>query len=748
MAATRSRGGARGGGAGRVGSPGGRGRRKSATFGSFLEPVLGRLQALARRLGRVLLARGPLILVGTGTLFLVLMVAFLYFVPLPPPVVPVATRVLDRNGELVGSLFSQNRIPVPLSQMPETLKQGFVALEDERFYEHHGLDPIGIIRAAVRNVRAGEIVEGGSTITQQVARILYLTQEVTFTRKIVEALLALKLERAFTKQELLELYLNGLYLGSGTFGVEVAAQTYFGKSVGELDLPETAMIAGLAANPEGFSPFNRPERALSRRNLVLDFWAEKGVITAEAAARAKEEPVALATVGPPEQVGRYFMDYIVTLIKEAQAQGARLPSLGDLYVGGYRIYTTLDVRMQRAADEAVDKWMPAGEKNAAGVTQPQVGLVAMDPANGYILAMVGGRSFAETQLNRAVPPGEIGDGMRRQPGSAFKPFLYAAVLDSGFPLISEQVCEPVEFPSGSGRPYVPTDYGSRQYHYAALTIREAVRISDNVVAVKWAARIGAQKEKQFAQRMGIDSPLTNDLSLALGSSEVSVLEMARVYSTMANGGFRVQPQALLRVEDRFGRVIYDPGRAPRGLAPERALDERVAFLMNELLKEPFKSGGTAAHLLRFFSRPAGGKTGTTDSQHDAWFVGYTPQISCAVWVGNDQPSPLPGYGGTLAGPVWANFMAAAHEGLRVVDFPEPAGIVRLEVCAETGLLPNPTCPRVEELFIEGTEPRQRHRQFHIPAPDGDRTSLPDPGLTTGELPEYVEHWEGVEEASD
>ncbi len=731
MAATRSgdglRGGRHSGDAGR-GASTGVGRRVAGAGGTTGFGGRGRRRAaaapvrFARRVAGVILARGPVILVATGTLFLLAMVFFLYFVPLPAPTVPVATRVFDRDGELVGSLFSQNRVPVPLSQVPEVLRKGIVALEDERFYEHHGIDAIGVLRAAWRNLRAGRIVEGGSTITAQVARTLYLTHEVTISRKVVEALLALKLERTYSKSEILEMYLNEIYLGNGSYGVEVAAETYFGKSVRDLTLAEAAVIAGLPSNPEGYSPYNHPDRALSRRNFVLDFWARKGIITAEQAARAKEEAITLSSAGPPEQIGQYFMDYVVTLIKEAQARGAKLPTLSELYVGGYRIYTSLDVRMQRAAEKAVRDWAPKGEKDAKGVTQPQVALVAMDPTNGYVLAMVGGRSFAETQLNRAVPRGSLAEGMVRQPGSSFKPFLYTAVISSGFPLTSTQVCEPVEFPSGSGKPYSPTDYGSRPYHWRPLTIREAVRVSDNVVAVKWAARIGVERERQFARDMGIESPLTSDLSLALGSSEVSVLEMARGYSALANGGLRVQPQALLRIEDRYGKVLYDPSRSYLATRPRRVLDEPVAYLMNDLLKEPFRSGGTAAHLLRYFSRPVAGKTGTTDAQYDAWFVGYTPQIVCAVWVGNDTPSRLAGYGGTLAGPVWGNFMAAAHEGLPVVDFPEPAGVVHVTVCAETGLLPNPTCPTRDEIFLAGTEPRQVDPTVHwggvFPGQDG------------------------------
>ena len=721
-----------------AGRRGRRGRRKALALARARRP-LAALRRVLSRAGRAIWTRGPVILVAGGTLFLIAMVVFIFVVPLPPPVVPVATRVFDRNGALLGSLFSQNRIPVRLTEVPDLLKEGIVALEDERFYAHHGIDLVGLGRAAVRNLRAGQIVEGGSTITAQVARTLYLTQELTVTRKVLEALLSLKLERAYTKEEILELYLNQIYMGSGAYGIEVASLTYFGKSVKDLTVAQLAMIAGLPKGPELYSPYNNPERAKKRRDFILDFWGGKGLLDANNVAAAKAEPLTLSSAGPPALVGPYFMEYVVTLFKEAQSQGAKLPSLAELYTGGYRIYTTVDLAMQRAADQVVKDWAPKGQEDATGVTQPQVALVAMDPTNGYILAMVGGRSWAETKLNRAVPRGLGTEGMRRQPGSAFKPFLYTAVLDSGFPLLSTQTCEPVDFPSGSGERYSPTDYGANPYHYRDLTIREAVRISDNVVAVKWLAQIGPAREKQFAQRMGIDAPLTGDLSLALGSSEVSVLEMARGFSTLASGGLRVQPQALLRLEDRYGRVLYDPGRTTTlgaGPRPERAIDERVAFLMNDLLKEPFRSGGTATHLLRYFSRPVAGKTGTTDKQFDTWFVGYTPQVVCAVWVGNDQPARLAGYGGTLAGPIWGNFMAAAHAKLPVKDFTEPAGIVRLEICSETGLLPNLTCPRVEEMFIEGTQPREPDTTIHgLPFPFPGWGDSPGDGTTDAAPPD-------------
>lgn len=614
-------------------------------------------------------------------------------VPLPRPQLARATEIYDANGNLASKLFVENRTPVPLGDMPPDLRLAVIAAEDDRFYRHHGIDPVGIARAAVRNLLARRVVEGGSTITQQLARNLYLTLERSFTRKAREIFLTLQLESRYSKDEILELYLNTVYLGGGSYGVEAASQLYFGKSVRDLTLPESALLAGLLPAPEAYNPFRDPDLARSRRNAVLDRMVAVGALTAERAAEARTAPVRLAERRPPTRAA-YFVDYVLREIRD------RHPGLEqDLLRGGYRIETTMDLGMQEAAEKAVAEHLVAGRPDARGVPQPQIALVAIDPRNGYLRAIVGGRDPAGTANNRAVTA-------HRQPGSAFKPFLYAAVLENGYTAADRQVCEYVSFPGAeAGKPYVPKDYTERgrrpPYHNRPMSVREAVELSDNVVAVKWAATIGPDRIAEMAARLGIESPLEASLPLALGTSEVTPLEMATAYAPFANMGWRVKPIAIRRILDARGRVIEENRPELR-----EVLDESVAYILTDIMKGVI-TRGTAANLAGWLDRPAAGKTGTTDRNEDAWFIGYTPDLVTAVWVGEDIPAPLPGYGSTLAGPVWAAFMGAALSGLAARDFPRPPGVIALDVSAADGLLPNPSSPVARELFVAGTEPRTR-----------------------------------------
>lgn len=625
--------------------------------------------------------------VGTGLLLLAVVL-----VPLPRPQLARATEIYDVNDVLATKLFIQNRTPVPLSQVPADLRRAIVAIEDDRFYRHHGIDPVGIARAAVRNLMAGRVVQGGSTITQQLARNLYLSNERTLRRKARELFLTLQIETRYAKDEILEMYLNTIYFGSGTYGVEAASQLYFGKAAPDLDLAESALLAGLPRGPEIYNPFRNPDLARTRRNLVLDRMAELGWLPAGRAAEARVAEVRVRERPAPGRAA-FFVDYVLREVR------ARHPELeADLLRGGYRIYTTLDLRAQEAAEKAVAAHLVTGKPDERGVPQPQVALVAIDPGNGFIKAMIGGRNQDNPSFNRAVVA-------RRQPGSAFKPFLYAAILSDGYTAADQQVCDYVSFPGAEGgKPYVPRDYtegGRRQpYHYRPMTVREAIEISDNVVAVKWAATVGPDRIVAMARRLGIESPLEASLPLALGTSEVTPLEMARAFAPFANMGWRVKPLAIRRLVDADGRVIEDNRPETR-----KVLDEGVAYILTDIL-EGVITRGTAANLNGWLDRPAAGKTGTTDRNEDAWFVGYTPDLVTAVWVGNDQPSPLPGFGSTLAGPVWAGFMTRTLTGLAERDFPRPASVLNVAVSAADGLLPNPTSPVVRELFLAGTEPRQ------------------------------------------
>lgn len=679
----------------------------------------------------MLALRAGLLLAATGV------VAFFFLMqvlPLPEPPVLAASTVYGRNDEVIARLYVEDRIPVKLGEVPSYLPQAMVAIEDYRFYRHAGVDFLGIGRAAFRNLLALRTVEGASTITQQVARTLYLSQIRTYTRKIQEAILALKLEKLYDKQQILEMYINQIYLGHGSYGVEVASRVYFGKSSRELTLAESATLAAVARSPENYSPFRNPESTLRRRSFVLTRMVDLGYITADDAEKARAEPLRLAELQPRIPEAPYFIDYVLAEIS------ARYPDIAaDVYQTGHQIYTSLDLSMQRAANTAMATQLTRGEKDSAGVTQPQAALVAVDPQTGYILAMVGGRSYRETQLNRAAQA-------HRQPGSAFKPFLYAALLDRGYTVVSQIACEYVSFPAGPGQPrYEPKDYGSVPYHGRLMTMREAVKISDNVAAVRWCNEIGPSTMVSYARMLGIHSPLLPYLPIALGSFEVYPLEMAVAYAPLANGGFRVQSLAVRKIVAPDGRVIEE--NAPQAT---EALDPRVAYLVTSMLSTVMGPGGTGGHLGWTLNRPSAGKTGTTSDNKDAWFIGYIPEAVCAVYVGYDDPRALWAPGGRLAGPIWAEFIRLAMAGQPATAFPRPPGIVDVTVCTQTLQAANPTCPTAVEVFIEGTQPTAICPLWHfdVPPPGGPGTDEgpegEEPGLAPwpdelpDELPEDID----------
>ncbi|HEY8394142.1 MAG TPA: PBP1A family penicillin-binding protein, partial [Thermaerobacter sp.] len=581
-------------------------------------------------------------------------------------------------------------------EIPQHLRQAVVAAEDARFYHHHGFDPIAIGRALVRNLRAGKVVEGGSSITQQLARTLYdLSLRRTLSRKSREAFLTLKLETRFNKDQILNMYLNQVYFGRGAYGVKVAAREYFGKPLESLTLAESATLAAFIRGPEIY--WRDPERARGRRDWVLERMAELGMISREEARRAQAEPLRLRPPGEAGRAAPYFVDFVRGRLTR------ELPEVASqLATGGFRIYTTLDLDMQRAAQEAAARLdtLVAPLEEHDGVPQPQVALVALDPATGGIRAMVGGRSYEDSRFNRAVYA-------RRQPGSAFKPFLYTAVLAAGEPVTTPMACRASAYPGEKpDEPYEPKDFGPRPYHDAYLDIRRAVAISDNVVAVEWMNRIKPRRVAALARRMGVESPLNDQhLGLALGESSVTVLEMARAYASLANLGQRVEPFAILRVEAPDGTVLYE--RRP---ARERVLEPEVAWLMTDVLKSVFDPalGGTARSL--GIGRPAAGKTGTTDDAQDLWFVGYTPDLVAAVWVGADYRAPVrtrgggAATGGSTAGRIWQAFMEAALQDRPARDWPRPAGLVRATACTLTGPLASPRFEWRDEWFLAGRVP--------------------------------------------
>lgn len=638
---------------------------------------------------------------------------------LPKAQVASASKVLDTKGKVIRTLYRENRVQVPIEQIPDITRKAFIAVEDARFYKHHGINVTSIFRAAFRNIKAGKYVEGASTITQQTARNLYLSREKTFLRKFKEAWLALQLERKYSKDQILEMYLNQIYFGEGAYGIEVAAETYFGKHARELELAESAMLAGLPKAPNSYSPFENWEGAKKRQRIVLNRMAELGIITREEADLAYGKKLVLATAKQNEGKAPYFIDEVVKYITTKYENGANL-----LFTGGLTIETTLDVEMQKAAEIAFREGLAANDPRLNGA------LVAMDPANGQIRALVGGRDYSRSKFNRAMMA-------KRQPGSAFKPFLYTAAIDMGYTAGTVLSCEPVSFPVQGGTPYQPSDYGSTPYHYRPFTLKEALAISDNVVAVKLANEIRPASVVDYAKKMGIDSELRPFLSIALGTSEVSPLELARGYAPLANGGKKVKPLFILRIKDRDGRVLEEnkPEITP-------AISAQTAYIVTDMMRAVLAPGGTAAGAGGIVARPAAGKTGTTQDYRDAWFAGFTPELTAAVFIGYDDPNKSVGAtGGAIAAPIWARFVAQALKNRPVQDFQAPAGIVRVKICADSGLLATPFSPKViDAAFVAGTEPTQScglHGGFYG-APQGQTETGETPIPNGNRVPRFIE----------
>jgi 1A family penicillin-binding protein len=613
---------------------------------------------------------------------------------------PLTSTFYCRDGQVLATRFEQDRFEVALGDLPPYLPQAFVAVEDHRFYSHYGIDPQGLLRAAARNLKLRRFAEGGSTITQQLAKNLFLTHDKTFSRKIQEALLTLQLERKFTKEEILEKYLNTIYFGHSAYGVEAAARVFYDKPASDLSLAESAMLAGIPRGPAYYSPQINFEAAKNRQALVLRRMAEQGMITARQKEEALAEQLVIQERGAlraRQQAGSYFVDH---LVRELAAIFPDDPQL--VFRGGLNIYTTLDRQAQQAAEQAVAE-LEVGFTDKEGIRQPQAALVALDPRDGSVRALVGGRDFRETQLNRAL----LRSG--RSPGSAFKPFVYAAALEAGYTPANVHTSEPVTYQiPGQPEPYEPVEYGDKFYN-TPMTMREALARSSNVVAVKThMENAGPQKTLEMARRLGINSVMQPYPSLAVGSFNVTPLEMALAYAPFANQGLKVEPLFITGITDARGRVLYEnrPAVSP-------VLDPGIAYQITDMLKSVLRPGGTGATLGPVVGRPAAAKTGTSQGHRDSYIVGYTPELVAAVWVGNDNDSSL-GFGETgarLAGPLWARFMRDALAGVDPTDFERPPGLVNRDICPETGLLHNPRCSQTprNELFIAGTEPVEQCR---------------------------------------
>ena len=602
------------------------------------------------------------------------------------------SKVFDENDELITEFHVERRIFVPLTQIPKSLKDAVIATEDARFYSHWGVDPMGIARAVYQNFRHGRIVEGGSTITQQLAKVLFLTPDKSLDRKLKEAVLAIELERRYTKNRLLEMYLNQIYFGHGAFGVEAAAKTFFGKSVSELSVAECALLAGLPKAPSTYSPFDHPDAAKRRRSTVLARMVDVQLLKE---ADAKKVAATKLDLVPPERrrtTGQYYLEYVQQALESAY--GADL-----VFKGGLQVYTTLSPTMQLKAEQSLREGLKALETRrlkasekagaAPATERPEGALLSLDPQTGHIKAMVGGYDFFKSEFNRAIQA-------RRQPGSAFKPFVYIAALEQGLTPATLVEDSPIEFVAGPNqKPWKPENY-DRKFR-GPVTLQQALEESINVAAVKVQDRIGLKRTIDVARRLGVESPLGENLSLALGTSELSLLELTSAYGTLANRGSWIHPTAIRYVLDSQGKLLEENiPEARQVLSPE------VAYVATQMLKGTIERGtGVAAKAL---GRPAAAKTGTTNDYSNAWFIGFTPQLATGVWVGYDRPRSLgkDETGSRVAVPIWTAFMNAALAGQPVEDFPIPERVVLVPVDLDRGECTRPAVMA----FVMGTEPAQ------------------------------------------
>lgn len=609
--------------------------------------------------------------------------------PLHLPALGLPSRVVDRSGRTIAIIGAFDRKPVPLADMPQAARQAIVATEDHTFWYNPGIDPVSIARAALVDIRSHSIVQGGSTLTQQLAKNLYLTQSRTFSRKAAELYWTFVLSTHLPKTRILSLYYNTVYFGEGAYGIEAASEAYFGIPSRNLDLAQSALLAGLVDAPTAYDPYLHPALARSRRSWVAHRMQAMGMITAAQARAVDNAPLRLAgtQTAPPVDNAPYVTQYALAVL------AAKNPNLAtSLMNGGYVVKTTADLPTQYAARTAYNAQMPPIAFTTAGVPQPEGALAAVDPATGGIRALVGGRDFSVSQFDRAT------DALR-QPGSSFKAILYSALLLTGKYTPSSVIWDhAITLPGANGKPYQPQN-ADLQYQ-GPILMRRALAISDNVAAVRFAYALGMGPVIAQGRRMGYSGPIAFNLTSVLGSNPATPLEMAQVYASVANGGNRVMPYLVTDVVAPSGQVVFHQSPV---VTP--AYDPRAAAILTDLLKSVIGPHGTAPNLVPWITFPAVGKTGTSNNLHDGWFVGFTPKLAAAVWVGNDNGNQnLTGEGNSMAGPVWAAFMAAVNKLYPTPPFSDPPGVVRRSVCTIDGLLANATCPSESDLYAAGTEP--------------------------------------------
>jgi len=606
----------------------------------------------------------------------------------------IISEVYSDDEVLIGEFFMERRNVVPLSQVPRLLIKAFVAAEDARFFEHRGVDYWRILGAAFRNIEAMDVVQGGSTITQQIAKSFFLTPERSFTRKLKEAILAQRIERYLTKNEILYLYLNQIYLGEGAYGVAAAAKTYFGKSLQNLTLAECALLAGLPPSPNNLSPLRHPKKARDRQLYVLSRMVDRKQITDTQAKKAQAEEIKLRPKGPKGyNDAPYAVEQVRLYVEEKYGKDL-------LFKGGLKIYTTINSRMQQAAQKALVKGLEdfeAREGKGKGRNQVQGALIALDPQTGYTLAMVGGRDFSASQFNRATQA-------RRQAGSAFKPIVYAAALDKGFTPATIIVDEPFSYVDVPGKePWQPQNF-DREF-WGPITFRKALTFSRNVATVKIAQSIGVDYLIYYGKNLGIKSKLEPNLSLALGSANVTLLELTSAFGVFAAQGYRAEPLLITKIVDKDGNILEEV--EPSAI---EVISSQTAYLITNLMQSVIQEGtGQRAKAL---GRPAAGKTGTTNDTRDAWFVGFIPHLLVAgAWMGYDIEKPLGSHetGAVAALPIWLEFMKEAVAEKPVENFSVPEGIVFVKVDAATGEPVRPGRPAksgrvIFECFKDGTGP--------------------------------------------
>jgi penicillin-binding protein 1A len=632
-----------------------------------------------------------------------------------------STKILDRDGKLIAELFEERRTPIDISTLPAHVPQAFIAVEDKRFYQHDGLDYRRLVTANLRNVVSRRITGGGSTITQQLARNMFeegIGFEQRVTRKLKEARVAKQIEEVYTKEEILQAYINQVNYGHGWRGIETASQNYFGKPAVELNPAEAAMLAAAVNAPGRFSPFIRPEATRQRRNLVLALMANEGFIAREEATRWQQEPLPETRHGTEVgQVAPYFVEWVRTTLESRYGMA--------LYSSGLRVYTSLDLEMQRHANMAMDSgW--ARIEGTPGYRHPKYAdvvadrdrrettespylqgmFIAMDATNGEVRALVGGRDFNDSKFNRATQA-------LRQPGSTFKPFVYYAAVHSGIPASQVTYDVPLEIALPEGGVYSPRNFDPA--FRGPLSMRDALKHSVNTVAVRLGMDVGLETVAQVAREFGLRTPIHPYPSMPLGAADVVPMQLAEAYTVFANGGSRARARHILRVEDAAGRLLWEPQADIEQVANPQAVAitrDMLITALNNGTGYPARDPGQGGLP---YTVPAGGKTGTTSDNTDVWFAGFTPDLVGVVWYGFDRPRRIMNNaaGGRLAAPVWGRFMREVYGGetpelATPQPWPWPEGIVALNVDAETGRLANEWCPSqvVLEVFMAGTEPAE------------------------------------------